>query len=95
MPAHALEDIHSPQTLFQSLQREHSKQRVNWLKGGLGALRILPLLAGMLTGVQSLPITNGTWLYTLIITKENLERADSYPKYLGLFGVFYSANMIL
>ena len=49
----------------------------------------------MLTAVQAHPITNGTWLYSLIITKENLEKADSYTKYTGLYAIFYTANMIL
>ena len=59
------------------MQMERSKQGPGWLGGGLGYLKVLPMLAGMLTVVQVVPATNGTWLYSIIITEKNLQRADS------------------
>ena len=79
------------------MQKEYSKKPVEtgWLRGGLGSLRALPLLAAMLTCVQLLPATNGTLLYSLIITDNNLKRADSEVKNAALLGAFYGANMML
>ena len=42
-----------------------------------------------------LPATNGTSLYYLIITPENLKKADTDMKNAALYGAFLGANMVL
>ena len=70
-------------------------ERVNWIRGGMGCFKVLPVLAGLLTAVQMLPATNGTLLYHLIMTPQNIERADSQAKTAALYGAFLGANMML
>ena len=47
------------------------------MKSGLGAFKILPILAGMLTCVNMTPATNGTWLYSIVFNEANLEWAQT------------------
>ena len=56
---------------------ESKESRPAWVKGGLGAFKILPILAGMLTCVNMIPATNGTWLYALVFTDANLKWAQT------------------
>ena len=77
------EDKYSPKNLYQFIKNDTGvsggmgNDRVNWIRGGMGCFKVLPVLAGLLTAVQMLPATNGTMLYHLIMTPKNMDWADS------------------
>lgn len=64
------------------------------MKGGLGALKVLPLVGGVMSAVRLLPITNGTYLYKLMV-EPNIEWANTPRKYELLYAMFFGANTAL